>query len=676
MDREITPSGGRASYTGAMITVTNLWKAFGQQDLFAGADLYVGARERVALVGPNGSGKTTLFEMLSGGEMPDRGDIQVIKQAVVGYLRQEHDPMEGRTLLEEVLSAAPGVTEAGRKLAVLEAELADSPQGDERDRLIAEYSDMHERFADLNGYTIEYDAKAILGGLGFGDRDCEAEAASFSGGEVVRAALAKLLLAAPDLLLLDEPTNHLDAESVNWLEQHLQQYKGTVIAVTHDRELINGIATRVVEVEGGRLISYKGNYEAFLEQRALVAEQAQAAERNRARQAAQAQEFIDRFRAKATKARQVQSRIKTMEKMGGPEPQKRARKSMGLAFPVPPRSGRVVVELVDVRFGYGDVPLYQGLNLAVERAQKVALVGPNGAGKTTLLKLLAGVNQVQGGQRLVGHNAKLAYFAQHQDDTLTPTNKVLDEVTAAIPAGSALRPGDLLGRFLFSGDDMRKLVSVLSGGERSRLAIAKLLVTPLNALFLDEPTNHLDIDSRDVLEAALLDYQGALVLITHDRHLIRTVATSIVEVREGQVTTFHGDYDFYLSQREGQLSESRPSKAAVKAAVKTAVKEAQPTALKPEAGKQAEERRRASAQGREAVRDLRRSLGRIEKDLAALSAEIAQLSERLADPAVYSSGADVAELVSDYEVKTRRLSQLEAAWEEAAGLLEAEGASV
>jgi len=643
-----------------MITVTNLWKAYGPQDLFTGTDLRVGARERVALVGPNGSGKTTLFEMLAGTESPDRGDVVVLKQATIGYLRQENDALAGRTLLAEVLSAATEVHETQHKLTVLEAELEDCPEGEERDRLLAEYADIHERLAELDGYTKEYEAKAILGGLGFRDADFGQPVETFSGGQLMRVSLAKLLLASPDLLMLDEPTNHLDVEAVEWLERFIKAYKGAIFLVSHDREFINGIATRVIEIDSGQLISYKGNYEAFVMQRELVAEQAEAAERNRARQAAQAQEFIDRFRAKATKARQVQSRIKQVEKMGGPVATKRVRRTMGLSFPVPPRAGRVIVDLQGVRFGYSDTPIYDGLDLALERGQKVALVGPNGAGKTTLLKLLAGVLEPQAGERVVGHNAQLAYFSQHSDETLTLSNRLLDEVTAAIPAGSAIRPGDLLGRFLFSGDDMKKRVEVLSGGERTRLAMAKLLVRPLNALFLDEPTNHLDIASRNILEAALLDYQGALVLITHDRHLIREVANRIVEVRDGRVTAYDGDYDFYLSRR-GQPAAAPPS----------------PPHPRPQvAAANPAERRKAGAQARAAVKGLRDSLGRIERELAQATGEVREMSERLADPAVYSSGTDVGVLVADFEAKTRRVRELEVRWEEAAGLLEAQGASV
>ncbi len=644
-------------YTGRVITVTNLWKAFGPQDLFTGADLRVGARERVALVGPNGSGKTTLFEMLAGTESPDRGEISVLKQAAIGYLRQEADVLEGRSLLQEILSAATEVEETNHKLGVLEAELEECPEGEERDRLLSDYAEIHERLADLDGYTKEYEAKAILGGLGFRDAEFDKAVTEFSGGQLMRISLAKLLLAAPDLLMLDEPTNHLDVEAVEWLERFLKAYKGAIFLVSHDREFINGLATRVVEIDGGQLVSYKGDYEAFLAQRELVAEQAEAAERNRARQAAQAQEFIDRFRAKATKARQVQSRIKQVEKMGGPAPKKKVRRTMGLSFPVPPRAGRVLVELRDVKFGYGPpeapltapdhleallkapdhsgpsaTPVYERLDLALERDQKVALVGPNGAGKTTLLKLLAGVLEAQGGERLVGHNAQLAYFSQHTDETLTLSNRLLDEVTGAIPAGSPIRPGDLLGRFLFSGDDMKKRVDVLSGGERTRLAMAKLLVRPLNALFLDEPTNHLDIASRDILEAALTDYQGALVR------------------RQASVA----------GSPNGKASRSQPQ-----------------VQVRAQAGATgAAERRKAAAQARAAVKGLRDSLGRIERELEKAAAEMREVSERLADPDIYASGADVAALVADYETKTKRVRHLEARWEEAAGLLEAQGASV
>ena len=661
-----------------MITVANLWKAFGPRDLFTGAGLHVGPRDRVALVGPNGSGKTTLFEMLAGEQAPDRGEIQVVRQAVIGYLRQEAEPLPGCSLLDEVLTAAGDVTETGRRLAVLEEELAASQEGPERDRLIAEHAELHDRFTGLDGYSVEFEARSILAGVGFAGADLAMPADALSGGQLMRAALAKLLLAAPDLLLLDEPTNHLDIEAVEWLERFLRTYHGAVFLVSHDREFINQVATRVVEIDGGKLVAYKGDYDAYLVQRALATEQAEAAQRTRARQDAEAQEFIDRFRAKATKARQVQSRIKIQERAraeAGPRAPEVRRRAMGLAFPAPPRAGRVVVELQGVSFGYGATPLYTGLDLAVERGQKIALVGPNGAGKTTLLKLLAGVLVPQEGQRTLGHNVALAYFAQHQDETLTMTNRVLDEIAAAIPAGAAIRPGDLLGRFRFSAEDGRKPISVLSGGERTRLAIAKLLVTPLNVLVLDEPTNHLDIASRDVLEQALLAYQGALVLVTHDRHLIRSVANRVIEVRGGRVTSYAGDFGFYLAQREAAAGAASGNGA--QAQGPGTVRKATKAPGRGEQGDQASaaERRRASAQARAELRSLQQSVSRIERELEAEAARLKELTDRLADPAVYSSGADVATLVDDYEARAKRVKDLEAAWEAAAGLLEQQTAA-
>ena len=397
------------------------------------------------------------------------------------------------------------------------------------------------------------------------------------------------------------------------------------------------------------MISYTGNYEAFVRQRAAVAEQAAAAAKNQARQRAATEEFIERFRYKATKAKQVQSRIKALEKMEKLDaPRKRARK-MNLAFPTPPRASRVVVELNGVRFGYGDKLVYENLDLVVERDHKIALVGPNGAGKTTLLKLVAGALEPNGGKRAMGHHANLGYFAQHQIEALVQENSVLEELTKAIPAGVNLKPRDLLGRFLFSGDDVEKKVAVLSGGERTRLALAKLLVSPVNILCLDEPTNHLDIPSRDVLEDALTDYGGALVLITHDRHLIRSVADRIVEVVDGRVTEYDGDYDYYLERRV--VPEERSEKP-------------------PSQGPKSKERRRMEAEERARTKDLRDRIGVIEERLDQVTAETTRISAILGDPGVYETGADIPALVKEYEGWKRKTERLEREWEEATRALE------
>jgi ATP-binding cassette subfamily F protein 3 len=651
-----------------LIAVSNLWKAFGQQDLFKGADLRVVPGDRLALVGPNGAGKTTLFEMLAGAITPDQGEIRVGRDVTIGYLRQETDTLRGRSLLEEVVSGATEAAEAGDHLRALETALAAAEPGEAHDRLLAEYGEAEARFSNIGGYTLESEAGRVLGGLGFKPDAFGRPAEAFSGGWLMRIALAKLLLAVPDLLMLDEPTNHLDLEAVEWLERFLRLYRGAVLFVSHDREFINAVATKVVEIDAARLVVYTGNYESFVVQRAAMAWQAEAATKHRARQAAATQEFIDRFRYKATKARQVQSRIRQLERekadgAATPVPRK-VQKTMGLRFPVPPRTGRVVLECSGVRFGYGDTPVYESLDFVLERSHKVALVGPNGAGKTTLLKLLAGALDPQAGSRIVGHNVKVGYFAQHQIEALDPSNRVLDEMVAAMPPGSEVNPRSLLGRFLFSGDAVQKRVSVLSGGERTRLAMAKLLASPLNVLCLDEPTNHLDIASRDVLEDALIEYQGALVLITHDRHLIGSVANRIVEIVGGRLTVYHGDYDYYLSKRDG---DRRPEAPAA-------------TALAPRADRRQSPNGRQSPDGRPPrprpdVKRLRASVARIERDLEQVLAEVGRITSQLADPGAYAAGADVVALSREYELHTCRAKELEAAWEEAAGLLEAhEGA--
>ena len=637
-----------------MITISGLRKSFGARDLFRNAQLQVGARDRVAVVGLNGTGKTTLFRIIAGEQEPDEGEVAIARDVVVGYLRQETDALRGRTLLEEVLTAGSEATEAGHRLAVLEAEMQTLPPGDDLDRLVAEYARRQARFATLGGYEIEADAKRILAGLGFAEEAFEKPTDTLSGGWLMRVALAKLLLSAPDVLLLDEPTNHLDLESVDWLERFLRGYEGAVLLISHDRDFINGMATKVVEIDGGRLTTYTGNYESFVEQRTERARQAAAAAVNQQRKVAQTQAFIDRFRYKATKAKQVQSRVKALEKMERADGPARRARTMKLSFPQPPRPGRVVLELSNVGFSYGETRVYDGLDLAIERGQKIALVGPNGAGKTTLLKLVAGALIPQSGERKLGHHAKVGYFAQHQIEELVLSNTVVQELQRAVPSGTTVAARDLLGRFLFSGEDVDKPVSVLSGGERSRLALARMLVSPANLLCLDEPTNHLDIPSRDALEDALEEYTGAIVLITHDRHLIRSIADRIVEVRPGRVTSFDGGYDYYLER-------TQPEEAAAGA-----------TSEDRDRGPRmnAKERRRIEAQARARTKDLRDRVTKIERRLAELGAELKRLEAVMADPEVYSSGTDVAALVRDYESAKRRMARLEGEWETAAESLE------
>ena len=636
-----------------ILTVSGLNKSFGARDLFADADMQIRARDRVALVGPNGSGKTTLVEILIGLQQPDAGDVSIASDVVLGYLPQETDDLRGRSLLEEVLSVGAQVTDAGHRMKLLEQEMAEAPAGPERDRLVREYGAMQDRFTTLGGYSIEAEAKKILAGLAFSEPDLGRRTETFSGGWMMRIALAKLLLSKPDLLMLDEPTNHLDVESVEWLERFLVAYEGAILLISHDRDFMNAIATKVVEIDRGKLVSYTGDYEGFVRQREELLRQREAAAKHQARERAATEVFINRFRYKASKARQVQSRIKALERVDKVEPVGKTRRNMRLSFPPPPPASRVVVELERVSFSYNDKPVYRDLDLAIERDHKIAIVGPNGAGKSTLLKLVAGVLEPVGGERKVSPKTSLGYFAQHQIEALDPDKRVLEELQASIPKNVDVKPRDLLGRFLFSGEDVDKPISVLSGGERTRVALAKMLVSPLNLLCLDEPTNHLDIASRDVLEDALEEYEGAMVLITHDRHLIRSVATRIVEVVEGNITTFDGDYDYYLSKRERDVQ----APAAERPAVTT------PTAAK--------ERRRVAAREREKSRALRKEIAAVEKKLERAAAEMRRIGDILADPNVYATDADIGALSRDYEREQRRVQKLEREWEEASERLEA-----
>ena len=643
-----------------MLTITGLNKAFGARDIFEDARLQVYARDRIAIVGPNGSGKTTLLDMIAGEQGPDSGDIKLVKDAVIGYLKQETDALRGRSLIEEMTSSGTQAAQLGHRLAVLESEMAELEPGPERDKTVEEYGRLQHRYSSLGGYSLEHEAKRILGGLGFSDEDFGRRTEDFSGGWLMRIALAKLLLANPDLLMLDEPTNHLDLESVIWLERFLRTYEGAVILISHDRDLINAFSTKVIELRDRKLFSYTGNYESFIEQRELEMAQLEAAARNQARKVAQTQLFINRFRYKNTLASRVQSRIKALEKMERIEAPSRRRKKMNLAFPEPPRSGRVVMELKDVRFGYGEKDVYNGLDLAVERGQKIALVGPNGAGKSTLLKLLAGALEPRGGERKPGHNVSLAYFAQHQIEALTLTSTVLDELRSAVPPGTDVDARSLLGRFLFTGDDVDKRVRVLSGGERTRLALAKLLVSPVNFLCMDEPTNHLDMWSRDVLEDALQEYGGSLVLITHDRHLIRSVANRVIEVVDGRVTSFEGDYDYYLSKREPDPREDRTVVPARGPASGT--------------GPKTKDQKRAEAEARARSKTLRERVRKLERELEKAGAELGAMEKEFADPDFYTARDDVAEVTKRYESHKRRVDRLEAQWAEAVQVLESDGA--
>ncbi len=522
-----------------MLTIRDLRKTVGGRTLFENASMQVNYGECVALVGPNGAGKSTLFSIILREDEPDSGAIERDEWTMIGYLPQEGEASGSETVLEV---ATGRVGEIPR----LEARLRELEQAGTVE--LPEYLEAHAKFDALNDPQVEAKAKKMLHGLGFKEGDFQRPAREMSGGWIMRAHLARLLVMEPDLLLLDEPTNHLDLLSLIWLQNYLKTYSGAILMISHDRQFMDELAGRVYEIANTRLIAYTGNYSSFLEQREAAYNQQLAAFKNQQKEIEGLQEFVDRFRSVSSKSAQVQSKVKQIERMEKVEKPAPPRKPFRFQIPQPPRIGQRALVLEGIRMAYGDNVVYTDLNLTVERGERTVLIGPNGAGKSTLLKLLAGVVPFQKGERKEGNSAKLGYFSQHRSASLDPAKSVLEEVMASAPD---LREDDaraVLGSFMFRKEEIYKRTEVLSGGEKSRLNLIKFLVDPPNLLLMDEPTTHLDILTVESLILALEKYEGTLVFISHDIHFIRKLANKVLQVRNGQVIPFLGGYDYYLEK--------------------------------------------------------------------------------------------------------------------------------
>src|SRR5713226_1585561 len=533
-----------------MIQLSDLTKTFGDRVLLDTVTWQITDRERVGLCGPNGAGKTTLLRMMAGLDEPDSGAVLKPASLTVGYLPQDGLTHAGRTVFEEASSAFGELVEMKAEMHALEERLGDPsiPEGD-HDAMLHRYSDLQDRFRVHDGYSIELKTATVLQGLGFKPLDFERPTETFSGGWQMRIALAKLLLGAPNLLLLDEPTNHLDLEARNWLEEYLNGYPYAVILVSHDRFFLDAVVTRIADLTLRQLTDYHTNYSGYLVEHEERIAALRKAKREQDEEVARVKMFIDRFRYQATKAAQVQSRIKMLEKVV-PIEVPAERKKIHFHFPPCGKSGRIVIELAGARKAYGDVAVFSGVNLHIERGDRIALVGPNGAGKSTLMRMLSGEETPDAGTRALGHNVVMLYFAQDEATRMDGAPTVYETLASGSPLQMVPMIRNILGGFLFTGDDVYKPVRVLSGGERTRLAVARMLLRPSNTLLLDEPTNHLDLDSKEVLLDALVDYGGTLIFVSHDRYFVERLANKIVEVGNGQALVYPGTYREFLWHKE------------------------------------------------------------------------------------------------------------------------------
>jgi ATP-binding cassette subfamily F protein 3 len=661
----------------AMIQLSSVTKSFGARVLLEDVTWQVSDRETVGLCGPNGAGKTTLLRIFANLDEPDAGAVVKPADLRVGYLPQDGLAHEGHTLHEEAALAFEWLLEVRKELEAIEERLADPAVAEgEHEGMLHRYSDLQDRFRLHDGYAIDLKIDTVLRGLGFSAADYDKPTATFSGGWQMRIALAKLLLAKPDLLLLDEPTNHLDLDARNWLEEYLHDYPHTVILVSHDRFFLDAVVDRITDIHLRTLVDYHCNYSQYLVQRDEHLARLREAKRRQDEEVARIEMFINRFRYQATKAAQVQDRIKMLEKVV-PIEVPPERKRVHFKFPSCGKSGRMVFDLKGVHKAYGATRVFEGIDLYIERGDRIALLGPNGAGKSTLMRLLSGVEEPDRGTRATGHQVVLEYFAQDEAVRLEPGLTIYETLSSGSPVHMVPMIRDILGGFLFSGDDIYKRVGVLSGGERTRLAVARMLLRPSNTLLLDEPTNHLDLDSKDVLLDALMDYGGTLIVVSHDRYFIDKLATKVIEIGNGRALLYPGTYEeFHWSKTHAGQAPALPDglgKASLgpqapKAAPRPpqAASAAKPAAPRPGRVTEYGAKKKADAEARRRERDRKALLARIadlEGRITECEQEIARLEAAMSEPGFYEDRDKSKGVVDRHQSLMWEVGDLMGQWE-------------
>jgi ATP-binding cassette subfamily F protein 3 len=646
-----------------MLTLDHITMQFGGRYLFRDVSFMIGPHDRIGLVGSNGTGKSTLLRIIAQQQSAEDGSISKAKYVTVGYLPQDGITAAGNTLYKEVESAFEDVLLVQEELEESYARLALlNPEDPDYTDTLEVFGELQHKLEGLDAFRMKSKIEQVLLGLGFSMNDMERQTQEFSGGWQMRIELAKLLLREPSLLLLDEPTNHLDIESLQWLEEYLQQYNGAVMLVSHDRAFLDSLCTKTLAIVTGNVEEYNGNYSFYERERVVRKELLLNAYRNQQQQLKQTEEFIERFRYKATKARQVQSRIKQMEKLDLIEIEDEEAQ-INFSFPPPIASGRIVLQFKDMGKRYGALSVFEHVDYTVERGDRIAIVGVNGAGKSTFARMLAGVEPLSGGERIVGHNAILSYFAQHQAEELDMSKEVLQIVEEVATGDIRTRLRSLLGSFLFRGDDVFKKVRVLSGGEKSRLALAKMLLQPSNVLIMDEPTNHLDMRSKQVLQLALAEFEGTFLIVSHDRAFLDPLVTKVIDIAHGTITTTLGNVsDFLAKKKRTSLDAARQTS------------EQQNASQTP--GMSEKERRRMEAERRQQLskknQPLKKRLQEIEKKIGNLEQRKNEIEIRMADPDFYKSGSEVKQVAAEYKEVQIRLDAFLLEWTDVSDRMAAE----